>query len=357
MREHLSFLGTTVLFGVEPGAEPAFARVRRFFRHHLGPQPEPALEPTYAVAVRAYRPDDEIDPALWDGEQSVIRRSSAPEFTFHAHVVDHGERRLYVNRETLLDAPRDATTDPRFELAITDGSAVQVIDFVRDLVIRHEEARGTIALHAAGICDGEAGVVIAGPKGAGKTTTLLAALQRPGWRYFTGDKVFCQLVDGEVEVYPWRDYPYVGVGTIMADPRLTDLVRDAFDPDVDRRPASDKLLLDPDVFEAWLGSEFSPEPRRLGAVLLPEMRPGEILRGSVVDDPNERWARINKIVDRQLDTTFFTWQSHLVPDYAPFYATLSRMREVLDGVPMIRLRGVPGEDPDGALDLALERAR
>lgn len=348
---YLNFLGTTLRFDLADDAVAAFEPVRRFLRHLISDVP--AREPTFRIGIGSYRPEADVPIEIWGTEQSVIRRSTAPEFTFDAHVVERDGRRLYINRTTLLNTPRDALRDNIFELGVTAGSVYQVLDFLRDLVIRHEESRGTVVLHASGVHDGDTAVVIAGPKGAGKTTTLLSALSRQGWSYFTGDKLFCQLVAGGVEVHPWRDYPYVGVGTILADARLTSFVRESVDLDVERRAPAEKLLIDPDAYEAWLGSEFSPMPRRLSAVLLPEVRPGEPLRVQRLTDPNERWAQLNKIIDRQADTTFFTWQSYLVPDYSAFFATLTRLHTHLEDIPMVRLRGTLDVD----VDAVLERSR
>lgn len=348
MTEYLNFLDTVLRLDVDDDAGPAFAGVRRFFRHLLAAGP--AGEPTFRVAVHAYRPERDVPAGVWDIEQTVIRRSTAAEFCFDAHVTDTEDRRIYVNRATYLDAPRDARADPDFELRVTEGSTIQVIDFLRDLVIRDQESRGTVVLHASGATDGRSALVVAGPKGAGKTTTLLSVLRSPRWSYFTGDKLFCRPVAGGVEVYPWRDYPYVGVGTILADPRLTELVREQVGPDLDRLPPTRKLLLDPDLFEGWLGGGFSAEPRPLAAILLPRVRPGEPLRSRLVDEPNERWSRLNTIIDRQADTTFFTWQSYLVPDYTAFFAGLRRLNDQLAGVPMIALEGTLDVDPDALLN-------
>lgn len=350
MSEYLNFLGTTIRFDVDPAAEPAFASVRSFFRGLFSP--DPAQGTTFTIAVSAYDPESDVDASVWATESSVIRRSSAREFTFDAHVVEEGARRHYINRTTWLETPLDARADPRFGLRVTPAATVQVLDFVRDLVIRNEESRGTVVLHASGITDGKSAVAIAGPKGAGKTTTMLSALRAPGWDYFTGDKMFCEVVDGEVWVHPWRDYPYVGVGTILADERLTALVRDHVAADVAERPAGEKLLLDPDVFEAWLGADYSAEPRRLAAVLLPRVEPGQPLRVRSLTDGNERWAHLNKLIDRQADTTFFTWQTYLVPDYTAFFARLARLHGDLTHTPMLRLSGTLDIDIDAVLDSA-----
>ncbi|AEN10091.1 MULTISPECIES: hypothetical protein [unclassified Streptomyces] len=347
MSVYLNFLHTTVRFDVAEDAEGAFEPVRRFFRHLIAPAP--AGEVTFTVDVRSYDPDADVAPEVWELPQSVIRRSNAAEFNFDAHLVDTAGRRQYVNRATLLDAPADSAKDSTFRVRITEQSTVQVLDFVRDLVIRHEETLGTVVLHASGLHrDGEA-VIIAGPKGAGKTTTLLSALRRPGWQYFTGDKLFCTIEDGEILVHPWRDYPYVGVGTIRADPRLERLVREGVDERVDTYEPGHKILMDPDVFESWLGAEFTAEPKRLAALLLPEVVPGEPLSVRHLTDDNERWAHLNKIVDRQVDTTFFTWQTYLVPDYAAFYRGLAELRTYLGSVDMVRLRGTLDVDPDAVL--------
>jgi len=336
-----------VRFDVAEDALPAAARVRRFFRHLLADRP--AAEPTFRVTIRAYRPEADVPAEVWDIPPSVIRRSSTPEFCFDAHVVDAGRRRRYVNPATYLDTPRDARADPEFELRVTPASTIQVIDFVRDLVIRNQESLGTVVLHASGATDGASALAVAGPKGAGKTTTLLSVLRHPGWSYFTGDKLFCRPVDGGVDLYPWRDYPYVGVGTIRADPGLREWVRREVDPELDGRAPTQKLLLDPDVFEDWLGSPFDAAPRRLAAILLPQVRPGEPLRTRALTDPNERWAQLNTIIDRQADTTFFTWQSYLVPDYTAFFASLARLRDHLADIPLIRLVGTLDIDPDAVL--------
>ncbi|MFJ7626088.1 hypothetical protein ACIQZN_06315 [Streptomyces sp. NPDC097595] len=350
MSVYLNFLHTTVRFDVAEDAEGAFEPVRRFFRHLLGPSP--AGEVTFSVDVRSYDPDADVDPGVWDLPESVIRRSSAAEFNFDAHRVDSDGRHRYVNRNTLLDAPADTAKDTAFLVRVTERSTVQVIDFVRDLVIRHEEDLGTVVLHASGLYRDDEAVIIAGPKGAGKTTTLLSALRRPGWRYFTGDKLFCTVEDGRVTVHPWRDYPYVGVGTIRADPRLEQLVRDHVDPQVDTYEPGHKILIDPDVFETWLGSEFTAAPKRLAALLLPRVVPGEPLTVRRLTDANERWAHLNKIVDRQVDTTFFTWQTYLVPDYTAFYRSLAGLRAPLAPVEMVRLRGTLDIDPDAVLGRA-----
>ena len=173
------------------------------------------------------------------GEPMEIRRSSAAAFNFSAVREQTDDRMRYANEHTVLDAPRRCVGGDRFSLAVSGGSTFQVIDFLRDLALRHEEHRGAVVLHAAAVRDGDgdSAVAIAGAKGAGKTTTLLACLAVDRWRYFTGDKLLCRPVDGGIEAHPWRDVPYVGAGTLRDHPALARRVGDATGHDA-RPPAS-----------------------------------------------------------------------------------------------------------------------
>jgi hypothetical protein len=348
VRRYLNFLGTTIELDVAADAETAAGPVLRFFRHFL--HPGPASRPAYRVAITA------LDPGCpaGTGVPVVIRQSSAPEFTFHARLSRRGERWTYSNDKAVLDVPADAAADRDFRLALAPGSEIQVIDFLRDLIIRTEETAGTVVLHASAVRKGGQVYAIAGPKGAGKTTTMLSVLRNGGWEYFTGDKLFCRPGDGGIIVHAWRDYPYIGAGTLRALPDLAAAVRSTVAPGFDELPSERKILLEPDVFEGWLGAEFDPAPHQLAGLLLPRVRPGEPLTVEQVTDPNARWSALNTVVDRSVDTTFFGWQHYLVPDYAAFYATLSGLRPLLAGIDVLRLSGTLDVDLDTVLKEAAE---
>jgi hypothetical protein len=355
MTEYLNFLGTTIRFDVDPDVAALFALTRSFFTHLMSDTP--AHEPDFRISITSYDPETEVPPEVWSTAQQIIRRSKAPEFDFDAHVLDGPGRRLYINKSMYLDVPLDAMSDNRFAVRATGGSKFQLLDLIRDLIIRHEESRGTVVLHASGIRDEHGAVVIAGPKGAGKTTTMLSSLRRSEWKYFTGDKLFCEVVAGDVWVHPWRDYPYIGVGSIRSDPRLEDLVRCVADPKLDARADDDKILIQPELFDSWMGITYNAAPQPLQAIFLPEVRPGEPLRVSALTEGNERRAHLNKIIDRQADTTFFTWQSYLVPDYARFFDSLRTLGELMSGIPMIRLSGTLDVDPTEVLRQAQAQAQ
>ncbi|KPI03544.1 hypothetical protein OK074_4911 [Actinobacteria bacterium OK074] len=344
MNLQLTFIGTTVQFQVADDATAAFEPVRRFFRHLLSEGT--AEKPDYRIRVLPLS-SVQGEP---EGEPAVIRRSTAPEFTFDALLSRHGDRLVYRNDQTVLNVPVDAATDGDFEIAIGPDSAIQIIDFVRDLVIRTEETAGTVVLHASAVRRDGRVYAIAGPKGAGKTTTLLSVIGNGGWEYFSGDKLFCTPeADGSVTVRAWRDYPYVGVGTLREHPDLAARVEAVTGAGLDDLHDRHKVLLDPDVFEEWIGAEFDPAPHRLTGLLLPRVEPGEPLRVTPVTEPGARWSALNTLVDRSVDTTFFGWQHYLVPDYKEFYATLSAMRPLLADLTVLRLTGTLDVDLDAVL--------
>lgn len=76
-------------------------------------------------------------------------------------------------------------------------------DLVRYLVVfpvawHLRRTRGWELIHASAVADGDRGVLIAGPGGAGKTTTCVALVAHAGMRLLTENLVFC---DGD-HIYP-----------------------------------------------------------------------------------------------------------------------------------------------------------
>src|SRR5262249_6982123 len=60
---------------------------------------------------------------------------------------------------------------------------------VRELATNHAQRAGDLLLHASAFTIGRRGVVIAGPKKAGKTTMLVHALHRAAPEYVSNDRV------------------------------------------------------------------------------------------------------------------------------------------------------------------------
>ncbi|MEU1824110.1 hypothetical protein ABZ502_16990 [Streptomyces abikoensis] len=84
---------------------------------------------------------------------------------------------------------------------------------------------GAIYAHTAAFSRGGRGVVIAGHRGHGKTTTLLSCLHRLGADYVTNDRLLLRTEDeGRLAGYVWPARLRAGIGTLSALPHLADLV-------------------------------------------------------------------------------------------------------------------------------------
>jgi hypothetical protein len=272
----------------------------------------------------------------------VIRRSSAAPFNLDAcHFVRDGCHH-YVNEHTGLVAPVHGDGPPgTLRLDVSAGSTFQVIELFRDLLIRHEEDRGTVVLHASAVADGSARpavVLIAGRKGSGKTSLLLDLLARLPVRGFSGDKVFATVEGDGIRLDPWRDWPHIGAGTARRFPELARLIREQTGHDVRDLPPERKLLIDPVAFERRVAGPFQTAPGRPVLILLPRYHPGPTVF-SVVDDTAEKGRCLRAMVERSRDATYAGWQSFCVPDYSRQEEQLRVIGRLLETVTFARVEG------------------
>lgn len=127
-------------------------------------------------------------------------------------------------RSTLLHA------DPAAKLIHARcASVVAALDWaprlVRQAMTSQLLAAGMVYAHAAAFTHGDRGVLIAGNRGRGKTTTLLSSLHYLGGHYSTNDRLMLH-ADGTAGLrgYPWPMALRAGIGTLTALPHLRDLV-------------------------------------------------------------------------------------------------------------------------------------
>jgi hypothetical protein len=97
------------------------------------------------------------------------------------------------------------------------------IRLIREVMLRTYEDAGGVIFHAAGVDAGrDAGVMICGPRGAGKTTLTATLLQLPGASLLSNDRLITYQGDHAVAV----PLPVpTGRGTIQAFPELEYLAR------------------------------------------------------------------------------------------------------------------------------------
>lgn len=345
-KSYFNFLGSTVELNVSDVVAGEMRPVLDFFRFNLGERPSNPV--TFSVNFEPYG-SMSGDERFGSSSRRAMRRSSAPEFDIRVNCVTRDGRSIFHNSHTWIDAPEKCgCAGDVFVVGVSSGSTVMVIDFLRDLIIRHQEDRGRIVLHASGVLVDGRLVAVAGEKGAGKTTSLLHALGNQQCRYFSGDKIFIDEVGEELWAYPWRDWPYIGAGTLRKVPWLAERLKQRLGVDLSEEPDRAKFLIDPDAFEVECGGLFASKPVRLERILFPRVDPSEPNGVTEIMDPRMKWARVNQVVERLASTTFFHWQSYLVPDYRSLFENLSRLRSRFERLRMFEATGTLEDAVTGA---------
>ena len=249
------------------------------------------LSPYLSVAAHDARPAPDLSVSLhpaadflpqWQDRcttQMLIRETYAIGFT------------LKVGRGTLPDGTQLAwdaqthvgyryRTDTR-EVDFYGGASsfIHLIELVRYFGLLVEQSKGSAILHSSAVIDARTGGVtaIAGIKGAGKTTTMLARVLDQGESYFSGDKLLLDVVEGRLRARGWPDYPHIGLGSLRQHPVLLD--RLGSHADIARDPAhgdAEKILLTPEVFAQAVGR--SPTGSGwLERIVLPEVALDDVL--------------------------------------------------------------------------------
>jgi HprK-related kinase B len=147
----------------------------------------------------------------------------------------------------------------------------QGINLINNCYAKAVLARGHRLLHASAVAVAGRAVVLAGPPGAGKSTSALHLVEQ-GFRLVSNDRVLARPAGDGVEIYGYPKQPRVNPGTLLHHPRLVSLV-----PPADRAEltalAPDRLWelerkSDVDVDEIYGRGTFELTSRMIALVLL-----------------------------------------------------------------------------------------
>ena len=144
-----------------------------------------------------------------DASRRTVTLYSSPD----GHVPDYNEGveymgvpgmdRLILNPHTgshfLIAGGRVCVVNPDFEAGTRDALRV-----IKQLVTTEFEAAGVLTVHASAFALGGEAVAVAGPAGAGKTSTVLAAVAA-GARMVANDKLYARTDVGGTRIRGWTD--------------------------------------------------------------------------------------------------------------------------------------------------------
>ncbi|WP_250306260.1 hypothetical protein [Streptomyces sp. A 4/2] len=346
----LDFHGTLLNLEVEPGAAPGVEDALAFLAGHLtAEEAKPDESGRKPVAtLRVHAPDSErLAPPAGTAQEDIYLRKSASEFfTVPA-------RRAAVDSREYLECTK---TGSRFvfdrasrviDVTLGADGHMDLVELVRDLVLKHQENAGAAVLHATAAYRDGAVVLVTGAKGAGKSTVLLELVEHFGYQVLSGDKtVLHELADGSVVAAGWPDYPHLGYGTVVKYPGLKEIagLGDDYVPAEGHAfsPVG-KFAVDPLPFRDRFPSAPSGVRVPVAAILHPAIGPGDHTTVEPLSgDRQEHAEMLRANVESAFDGANAGWHHYLDDNRAAFAEQRMRITDVLAGVPAWTLTG-PGD--------------
>lgn len=253
-----------------------------------------------------------LDTCVYD--DIVMRTSSMPRFRLSSRHYSLGALELYDCRDSrtiiIFNKAKKA-----IDIYASEESDIQIIELIRDLIIKNQESRGTMILHAAAAAKDGKAVVIIGGKGAGKSTTLLELILRHGYKMVSGDKLFLRLdQQGGVDIIGWPDYPHLGVGTIQKHEHLRYIAEKYYCDDIDAMDKSSKILINPEIFANESGVMFEKGQYKLEKIIFPSFADIEETSFVKLQEPSSE--KVTSQLEFKWDFPQARWHSYIVPDYA-----------------------------------------
>ncbi|HEX4788692.1 MAG TPA: hypothetical protein VH372_09545 [Actinospica sp.] len=338
---HRTRLDLEVLSG-----DAVVAEALDFLGTHFAARRHAAAEGAEPVALLrvslAGQPSDDAPPAPGPAADEIyVRKSASDFFTVPA-------RRERVDGLELVECTRTGTrmafdrAAGMVRIQVTERGAMDLVELIRDLTLKAEENAGAAVLHAtAAERDGRT-VLVAGSKGAGKSTVLLELVEHFGYRIMSGDKAIASLDESGLYVTGWPDYPHLGYGTIAKYPGLREIAGIGADyvpaPEQAFSPLG-KFAVAPEPFRR----RFPGAPRGLrapvAAIVYPSIGPGDetLLAPADNDVPTVRAT-----LESAFDGRNAFWHRYLDDRRAAASAEVNRTLAALAEIPAFSLTG-PGD--------------
>jgi hypothetical protein len=312
--------------------------ILEFFSSYFQISETPVNNP---IATMYFYPLDRYDTARLrqKGEfirHTIMRTSTAEAFNLDSKLYRLGDTDHYLCQKTNTNLVFDHK-NRTIRIYLTETSKIQLIELIRDLIIKNEESNGTLILHSSAVLlEGES-YVIAGGKGAGKSTMLLEFLTSTPSRLIAGDRLFLTVNEDSLTLKGWPDYPHLGAGTITRFPSIRSLVKEYYKVDVDSLPLKKKILIDPLLFAQKLGFSFAPQSYPLNICIFPQFIPSENCRLINYKNPV-----IHKVVENLMFSSDYwqtKWHRFIVPDYSKKQQKINCLKQHLQSVRFLGIKG------------------
>ena len=215
------------------------------------------------------------------GEDIYLRKSASDFFTIPAkRLTKHGIEYIKCTKTGTLLAFDTSNNQINISTQSTETEQDELvfIELIRDLILKNEENHGVVVLHATSAYKNGSASLIIGPKGAGKSTTLLELVSKLDYKFMSGDKTFLWIENDELCAAGWPDYPHLGLGTLS---KYTEFI-DKFDLSDKIESAKDnlwstdhKMAIDPKFFKEVLPFIEQGLVSTVGSIIYPNLYPAD----------------------------------------------------------------------------------
>jgi hypothetical protein len=278
--------------------------------------------------------------ARWDDVH--VRKSASDFFTIPARYTLHEGRELVICVKNGTQFTFDRS-DRSVSVCVGSGAQLELIELIRDLVLKEIENRGAVVLHATAAYRAGTIVAISGAKGAGKSTILLELVEKFGYQILSGDKtILREQPDGSVHAFGWPDYPHLGYSTVVKYPGLPNITGITTDYQPDPNHAFSpygKFAVDPAKFR----SRFALAPMgvhgMLSVIICPEIGPGNQTEfKNIVLDVEELTVNL----ESAFTSSHAQWHHFIEDDRSLHIEQRARILAAVAEIPALSLTG-PGD--------------
>ena len=334
----------------------------RFLSTHFTWEPRTGSTPDAIATLRVHALP--FEPAIWqqatEWHDIFVRKSASEFFTVPAIKSTVGAIELLEcsKSQTRMVFDRAAGV---IDVGTSEAGAMDLVELVRDLVIKDQENKGVVVLHAtAAHRDGDI-AIISGSKGAGKSTILLELVEHFGFEVMSGDKALAKKnANGDVIVAGWPDYPHLGYGTIAKYDGLPSIagIDDDFEPDEAQAFSPfNKFAVDPTPFRERFPSAERGLEGPVSLVLHPNIGPGastRIVRASEVASERTQYLRDN--IESGFGGTYSGWHTFVANETAKHAELTEEIVSALGELDAWEIQG-PGDLADVTLPESIGASR
>lgn len=337
----LHFLNSNVVMLVEDGVQ--IDRVIDFFSTHFVIH-EPLDDTSSCIAtIRIQKGEADLanyaDNHGW--ESVYIRKSASAFFTIPAVRQQIGEKEHLFCKHTNTLLTFDASNK---SIEITSGDITSeafnliLIELIRDVVIKNEENEGTVILHASCAFRNGLAYLITGPKGSGKTTTIMELVHRFGYQLMSGDKTFLFEENGVLMASGWPDYPHIGIGTLTKYPEVikkvnmninAEEIKDIWSP-------KHKVAVDPQLFRELMPSSEPGVQCPVAYIFYPTVSSSP---DCFIESLSDHQDRIGENIETIPENSDSSWNHYIKVNHDKLQLSVSKITEMLEQVQALRIIG------------------